>query len=206
MGLGLLGDLRRFFRRELQLVDDLVRPPRNPGGIIAVAEIGFHAFDIFIGKPVRDDPFEAIADFHSHLALVRRDEKDDAIVAFGIAKLPEPPQLVSVIGDIVALQIGHGRHHELPLVRFLEGVELLRQLRLGRVVDDIGFIDDGCRAAFGKGWLGGGGQGEPCRRYHDQQQPKQTIHDGASPLRADQSALLRMSSCGAASAPAVTAS
>ena len=168
-----------------------------------MAKEGLHALDIFEGQPVGDHAFETVPHFDAHLAFVGRDDQQDAVIAFGIAQRPFAPEPIAVIGDIVALQVGYRRDHELALVGVLELVELLRQRGFGGVVDDVGGIDDRRRSAFGK-LLRGGGQGEAQYRRQRQDHASDEAHCSAAQLAASLSE--RMFSSGATSAPCVTAS
>ena len=201
-----LRDRCRLFGRKLQLGQNLVRAPFDPAGIVAMAEIGLHPLDIFESEPVGDRPLEPVADLDPHLALVRGDDQNDPVIALGIAQRPFAAQAIAVIGDIVALQTWDRHDHELPLVGFLELIELLRQPRLGRLVDDVRCVDHRRGAALREG-LRRGGQGEPRPRRDREYQMTESAHGRAAQLSVLLVALSeRMSSVGATSAPSLTAS
>ena len=163
----LLGHLGRFFRRQFELFDDLVCTPANPAGIVAIAEIWLHPFDIFESKPVGDDALQAVADLDAHFLLVRSDDQNDAVITLRIAQRPFPAKAIAIVGNVVTLEIGDRRDHELTLVALLERVQLFGQSGFGCVIDDVRSVHHRRSAAFGKG-LGSGGQGKAERRRHGQ--------------------------------------
>ena len=199
----LLGHLGGLLGRKFQLGDNLIRPPANPAGKITVAKIGLHAFHIFEGEPVGDHTFEAIADLDPHLALVRRDDEQDAVVVLAIAQGPFAAQAIAVIGDVIAFEVGDRRDHELPLAALFERIELFGQRGFGGVVDDVRRIDHRCGAALREG-LRGGGLGKAQHRRQRQDYTSKYAHGCAAQFAGALSE--RMSSVGATSAPCVTAS
>ena len=139
---GLLGDLCCLFRRQFQLGDDLVGRPFDAARVISIAKKRLHAFDIFECQAIGDDRFQAVTHLYPHALFIGGHQQNDTIVALGIAKRPCTAKLVSIIGNVIALQAVDCGDHELTLVPLLELVELLGQTRLGRLVDDVGLIDN----------------------------------------------------------------
>ena len=98
--------------------------------------------------------FQTIADLDPHAPFVGSDQQQHAVVASRIADAPVAAELVAVFLDLVAIEAWDSGDHELALVRLLELVELLGQLRFGRVIDDVRLVHHGRGAALGKveGW------------------------------------------------------
>ena len=69
--------------------------------------------DDHAGEGVGEHALEAVADLHAHLPLLGRDQQDRAVVLGLLADPPGAAELVAVLLDLVALQVGHGGHHQL---------------------------------------------------------------------------------------------
>ena len=83
------------------------------------------------GHRVGEIAFEAVADLDAHVALVRRDDQDDAVVLALLADPPGAAELIAVVGDVVALQRFQRDHDELVGGLRLERGELGIELRCG---------------------------------------------------------------------------
>ena len=119
------------------------RMPPTPRSIAAGKIAGLEAWHDGARNNDRGDrigqrAFEAIADFDAYLVLVRRDQKQHAVVLLRLAELPGPEQLIGVGFDIAALQRRHRRHHELDAGFFLEILQFV-----GKVAADVGVEDSG---------------------------------------------------------------
>ena len=66
-----------------------------------------------LGDRVGQRPLEAVADLDAHFVLVGCDEQQHAIVLLLLAELPVAKQRVGVRLDLLAVERGDGRDHEL---------------------------------------------------------------------------------------------
>ena len=57
--------------------------------------------------------FEPIADLDPDLALAGRDDEQDAVVLLGLTDAPGPAQLISVVLDLITLEVGYGDNDDL---------------------------------------------------------------------------------------------
>src|SRR3546814_2401248 len=64
--------------------------------------------------------FEAVADLDPHLALIGRDDKQRAVVLVLLPDRPCAAELIAVILDRIALQVGNGRDNQLAAGRFFQ--------------------------------------------------------------------------------------
>src|SRR3990170_7308406 len=81
-------------------------------------------FDDDLGQRIGEGALEPAADLAPHFALIRRDDKDDAIVESLGADAPVTPELIAEILDGVALQRRQGDDHELIGALILECLEV----------------------------------------------------------------------------------
>src|SRR5690606_29019183 len=97
------------------------------------------------------------------------------VVVLGVAEPPVAAELVTVIGDVVAIEAGDRRDHELALVGLLERVELGGQRGLGGRIDDVRRVDDRRGPALRELRLGlrGARQSEPDERKKGEQSAHQ---------------------------------
>ena len=72
------------------------------------------------GDGVGQRPFEAVADLDAHPPLLRRDQKESAVVLLRLAQFPGPEEPVCVGLDLLAAERRHGRHDELNAGLLLE--------------------------------------------------------------------------------------
>ena len=116
---------------------------KNAAVIVAAPEPRQHdlGFDQ-LRLRVRELAFDAVADFDAHLAFVRRDIDDDAVVLALLPDLPIAAELIAVIVDVVALQ-GFERGDDDLIARLLLFLrEHGSELRLRVVREDAGIVDD----------------------------------------------------------------
>ena len=89
---------------------------------------------------------EPIADLDPHLALLRRDDQQRAVVLALLADAPGAAELVAVVGDVVALQRAQRRDDELGARLLLPASASLASSALRRRrVDEFGLVDDAAR-------------------------------------------------------------
>ena len=168
LGLLLLRALLGGFERQLHLRADRLCSRHDAAGHVAGLEPGDDRLvDDLAGQAVGHDRLEPIADFDPHLALVRRDEEDDAVAH---ALLPDPPgaaELIAVALDVIALEIGDGRDDELARRGLLHIVRKLGELGdlLGR--EQVRVVDHAA------GQLGEIGLRLGRERHQDQQEGEQ---------------------------------
>ena len=90
--------------------EDAADAVANAAGIIAVAESRRELFaDDLAGEAVGQHALEAIADLDAHLALVRRDQDQDAVILLGLTDAPLLEQPGRVLLDRHAIERRHGR-------------------------------------------------------------------------------------------------
>ena len=151
--------LRIAFQHHHHVVDGF----GNAAGEIAGAERRHHVvFDDQLGVQVGQRAFQPIADLDAHLAVVRRHQKQHAVVFLGLAELPEAEQPVGVRLDLLAVEAGDGGDDDLVGAFCLEVGEFLGERGFGACIDDAGIVDD---AAGQRREIGGeGGEGEEEKR------------------------------------------
>ena len=109
---------------------DVLHALLDAAGVIAGAEARQHgAVDDDVGHGVGEDRLEPAADLDAHLALVRRDDEEDAVVLLLGADAPMAAELIAVILDGVALQGGQGDDDDLVGALVLERLETRRRAR-----------------------------------------------------------------------------
>ena len=105
---------------------------------IAGLELGQdHLVDDHPGLRIRQHAFQAIPDFDAQLAVITGDDQQRAVVLALLANAPLAAQLITVILNRHALQVGHGDHHQLVARGLLQRLQLLGQLLAHRRVDHL---------------------------------------------------------------------
>ena len=135
--------LGRFRRRKLHHRDDLVGAGDDPAAHVARLEARQDAFaDDDARHRVGQEDARAIAGLDPHLALVGRDQQDDAVVLLLVADPPGAAEPIAIILDRPPLEAVDRRDDELPARRRLErfglrtDVDDLRGRQQVRLVDD----------------------------------------------------------------------
>ena len=96
--------------------------------------------DQLTGKSIRQHAFEAIADFDFHLAIVRRDQDQHAIVFLRLSDAPLLEQAIGILVDRHAVQRFDGRDGDLGRCLLFQLIEHAINRGLGGGVDHIGEI------------------------------------------------------------------
>ncbi len=100
-----------------------------------------HCIDDDRGLRIGQPPLKAIADLDAYLALVFGNQQQRTVVLALLADPPGAAQLVAVIFDRQALQIGDRDHHQLLTAGLLMGLEHTADLRLPVGIKQAGLID-----------------------------------------------------------------
>ncbi len=100
------------------------------------------ALDDDAGDGVGERALEAIADFDANLALVRRDDQHDAVVAALLADAPMAAELVAVFLNRPSAQRFQRDDDELRRRFGLETFELGIEVDLRRGIENVRFVDD----------------------------------------------------------------
>ena len=115
------------------------------------------------GQGVGQDRLQTIAHLDPHLAVIGGDQQDHAVIAGLVANPPCPTQLIAIILNGIALQIGNGGDDHLMAGLGLKVCQLAREvlLRLGG--------QEVCSVHHppGQGREGRGGQGHPVEHQGD---------------------------------------
>ena len=94
------------------------------------------------GDGVGQRALEAVADLDAHPPLLRRDQKESAVVLFRFAQFPGAEQPVGVGLDLLAVERGHGRDDELNAGLLLEIGELALEIGVRDRREDVRLVDD----------------------------------------------------------------
>ena len=122
-------------------VDEAQDAGLNAAGVVALPEArGEVVTDYLAGESVRQHALESVADFDAHLAIVRRDQDQHAIV---LLRLPDAPFLEQAIGILLdgrAVQRCDGRDGDLGRRLLFQLIEGAIERFFGRGVDHTGKI------------------------------------------------------------------
>ena len=118
---------------------------------------------------VGEDRLEPVADLDADLALVGRDDEEDAVIELGGADAPMAAELIAEILDRIALQGGQRHDHELVGALVLERLELRRQRLPVFRAQQSGVVHHAA-GERGEGGLGGRRQQRQAERYDERQQ------------------------------------
>ena len=128
--------------RQLELAHDCVCAGDDAAGHVARLELRQDVpIDDVIGEPVGDDRFEPVAHLDAHLVLGGRNEEDNAVVLLLASEVPVAPELIAVIGDLVALQRVQRDDDELVTGGVLQPLQLLLERDFRRRRNDPGLVD-----------------------------------------------------------------
>ena len=94
------------------------------------------------GDGVGQRALKAIADLDAHPPLLRRDQKERAVVVFRLAKLPGAKQPIGVRLDLLAVERGHRRHDELDSGFLFEIGELALEIGLRDRREDVRLVNN----------------------------------------------------------------
>ena len=126
--------------------DDVVDAARDAAVEIAGLESGRDGVrNDDAGDGVGQRALKAVADLDAHPPLLRRDQKERAVVVFGVAQFPGAKQPIGVRLDLLAVERGHGRHDELDSGFLLEIGELALEIGLRDRREDVRLVDDPSR-------------------------------------------------------------
>ena len=116
-------------------------------------------------------PFKAVTDLDAHPPLLRRDQKERAVVVFGLAQFPGSEQRVGVRLDLLAAKRGHGRDDELDSGFLFEIGELALKIGDRDRRKDVRLVNNpsGQRGKVGRRERRAGPQG---REERDDQRPR----------------------------------
>ena len=123
-----------------------VRAGEQPLPVLALTKRREDRFtDRLAGKAVGHESFEAVADFDPDLAILDRDDDQQAVVLAAIADAPSVvlEHLDGVFLDVgVGLKRGHGGDHDDIAAGTLQGLNPSIELALARLVDHIREVVD----------------------------------------------------------------
>ena len=129
-------------RMPVSALDDVVDAARDAAGKIVGAEArDDRILDDEPGDRVGERAFEPVADLDAHLALVRRDDQQHAVVLVLLADLPGAAELHAEILDRGALQRFQRDDDELVGGLGFERGELLGERVARRGIEDAGLVD-----------------------------------------------------------------
>ena len=140
------------------------------------------------GDRVGQRALEAVADLDAHPPLLRRDQKESAVVLFRLAKFPGAEQPIGVRLDLLAVERGHGRHDELDAGLLLEIGELALEIGLRDRREDVRLVNDpsGQRGKVGRRKRRAGPQGREQRDEQrlrpDERRPRPKARHASAPV------------------------
>ncbi len=150
---GRLGLLDGDAAIERQLLNEGVGAGFDPAIIVAGLELRHqHVADDLAGQGVGHHGLQPVADLDIDLVLVRRDDQQQAVVLVGLAvrrlfaavlaDAPGAAQLVAIVANIIALQVGDGDHDQLVGGGVLQPLQLGCQVGFRRIRQNMGVVDD----------------------------------------------------------------
>ena len=171
-----------------ELVDDGVGSGDDPARNVPGLEFRQHRrLQDLAGEGVGEDRLQAVTHLDPHLMLGRHDDEEGAVVGPLLADAPGAAELIAVVGNLVALQVRQGHHHQLAGRAALQVGQLggQRRLHLGR--QHMGVVHH--PPAQGREGQGGPGGGD---RQRQEREGREQSGEGAGHAATSSSTSWRM--------------